>query len=111
LLDTIVAHNGAANCVGTLTSNGHNLDSGATCGFAASGDITDTDPLLGPLTEENGAWVHPLLEGSPAIDAGACVAGITTDQRGTSRPQGDGCDIGAYERGRATVYLPLVVRR
>jgi len=41
--------------------------------------------------------VHPLLPGSPAIDAGACVAGITTDQRGVSRPSGDGCDIGAYE--------------
>ena len=97
LLDSIVASNGAANCAGTLASHGHNLDSGATCGFTATGDLTNTNPLLGPLTEENGSWVHPLLPGSPAIDAGACVAGITADQRGVTRPSGDGCDIGAYE--------------
>jgi len=97
LLDSIVASNSAANCAGTLASHGHNLDSGATCGFTATGDLTNTNPLLGPLTEENGSWVHPLLMGSPAIDAGVCVTGITADQRGVSRPSGDGCDIGAYE--------------
>ncbi len=100
--NTIVAYNGSDNCAGTLTSNGHNLDGGTTCGFTASGDITDTDPLLGPLTDDGGSLVHPLLDGSPAIDAGACLAGITTDQRGETRPQGAGCDIGAYE-----FYVPV----
>jgi len=42
-----------------------------------------------------------LLAGSPAIDAiplDVCrQSGITTDQRGVKRPQGKGCDIGAYE--------------
>jgi len=109
LQNSIVAHNGAANCAGTLTSNGHNLDSGTTCGFTASGDITGTDPLLGPLVEDGGTLVHPLLEGSPAIDAGVCVAGITTDQRGVTRPQGAGCDIGAYEWAWYKIYLPLVL--
>ena len=117
LLDTIVAHNGAANCAGTLSSNGHNLDDGATCGFGAGGDLTNTDPLLGPLTHEGTTWVHPLLSGSAAIDAGVCVAGITTDQRGAPRPQGTAgkCDIGAYEGEKyepyqTYVYLPLVLR-
>ena len=97
--NSIVANNGAANCTGAPASNGHNLDSGTTCGFAAAGDITDTDPLLGPLTEAGGTLVYPLLEGSPAIDAGVCVAGITTDQCGEPRPNPASpfCDIGAYE--------------
>ncbi len=97
LQNTIVAYNGTANCSGGVTSNGHNLEYGDTCGFTATTDITDTNPLLGPLTHDRGTWVHPLLEGSPAIDAGVCVAGITTDQRGVPRPQGATCDIGAYE--------------
>lgn len=94
LQNTIVAHNEPVNCSGVLTSTGHNLDSGTTCGFSAVGDITDTDPLIGPLDAEGG---HPLLPGSPAIDKGICLPGITTDQRGVSRPYGSGCDIGAYE--------------
>jgi CSLREA domain-containing protein len=97
LENTIVAHNGTANCAGALTSNGHNLDSGTSCGLGAAGDLANANPLLGPLSEESGAWVYPLLEGSPARDGGACVGGITTDQRGAARPQGDACDIGAYE--------------
>jgi hypothetical protein len=32
------------------------------------------------------------------IPPDACqITGITTDQRGVKRPQGNGCDIGAYE--------------
>jgi len=98
LQNTIVAHNDSDNCAGAPTSNGHNLDSGTTCGFTATGDITGTDPLHGPMAEENGTWVHPLLAGSPAIDEGLCLPDVTTvDQRGVPRPQGDGCDISAYE--------------
>jgi hypothetical protein len=37
-----------------------------------------------------------LLPGSPAIDAGSAPC-EPVDQRGVSRPQGGGCDIGAYE--------------
>jgi len=38
-----------------------------------------------------------LLPGSPAIDAGNNANCPVADQRGVTRPQGDGCDIGAYE--------------
>jgi hypothetical protein len=55
--------------------------------------------------------VHPLLIGGPAIDHGVCIAEITTDQRGVTRPQGAACDIGAYEWVRWRIYLPLVLRQ
>lgn len=46
----------------------------------------------------------PLLPGSPAIDAGDVGTCPATDQRGVARPQGAGCDMGAYEsRGFALV--------
>jgi hypothetical protein len=45
---------------------------------------------------------YALLPGSPAIDQippgiNGCGTSVSTDQRGVSRPQGSGCDIGAYE--------------
>jgi hypothetical protein len=64
-------------------------------------DIFDEDPMLGPLQDNGGPTeTHALLAGSPAIDAGSCEAAdadIETDQRGVERPQGEACDIGAYE--------------
>jgi len=113
LKNTIVAYNGATNCSGGVTSNGYNLEDADTCGLNATGDITDTNPLLGPLADNGGdTLTHALLEGSPAIDRGTCVAGITTDQRGVTRPQGGTCDMGAYEYAQegGAVYLPLIMR-
>lgn len=62
--------------------------------------------LLGPLADNGGpTWTHALLPGSPAIDTGLCTDAdgglVTTDQRGVSRPQGNACDIGAFERQEA----------
>jgi len=108
LQNSLVAHNEPVNCSGVLTSTGHNLDSDDSCGFSAAGDITGTAPLIGPLDADG---THPLLEGSPAIDAGLCLPDVTTDQRGVDRPQGDACDIGAYEFQRYQIYLPLVLKR
>jgi predicted outer membrane repeat protein len=106
LQDTIVAYNGT-NCNAALASKGHNLEDDDTCGLNATGDMTGTNPLLGPLSADGGSLVHPLLAGSPAIDHGVCIAGITTDQRGAARIAP--CDIGAYEYV-LRVYLPLVLR-
>ncbi len=39
-----------------------------------------------------------LTSGSPAIDAGIAEQAPKTDMEGKPRPQGRGCDIGAYER-------------
>jgi hypothetical protein len=107
--NSIVADHTAGNCEGIVDSRGHNLDSGDTCGLNGSGDLINTDPLLGQLQRDGFfvprgvvpmlgyTFVHPLEQGSPAINAGACVQGITTDQRGAARPQEEVCDIGAYE--------------
>jgi CSLREA domain-containing protein len=117
LINTILAYNGSANCNFKPTSNGYNLEDRNTCYLDASGDITNTDPLLGPLIESHGpptgsgqgTWLHLLLTGSPAIDQGLCLSDPTVDQRGMARPQGNGCDMGAYE-AVPDVYLPLILR-
>ena len=63
-----------------------------------SNDIISADPLLQDLAENGGStWTCALGEGSSAIDAGATIADISTDQRGVDRPQGTSFDIGAYE--------------
>jgi len=75
------------------------LDSDGSCGVA----ITSTAPL-GPLANNGGpTFTHALLAGNPAIDAGdaaTCTAAPVNglDQRGITRPQGPGCDIGSFER-------------
>ena len=72
---------------------------------AAAGDLVGASPNLAPLANNGGpTQTHALNAGSVAVDAGdpgvpgsggiACEA---TDQRGTTRPQGIRCDIGAFE--------------
>jgi CSLREA domain-containing protein len=83
---------------GSIASAGNNISDGSSCGLTGPGDRPGVDPRLAPLAANGGPTrTLALLAGSPAIDAanpGACPA---TDQRGVTRPQGAGCDIGAYE--------------
>jgi hypothetical protein len=89
---------GFENCAGTPRSLGHNLDSLDQCNFHSSGDQVDTDPLLGPLSDNGGPVPTMALKpGSPAIDAGANSGCPATDARGVTRPAGIACDIGAFE--------------
>jgi hypothetical protein len=76
-----------------------NLDSDGTCGDA----VQSANINLGPLQDNGGPTeTHALLFGSDALDMGdnaICAAAPVNnvDQRGMARPQGPGCDIGAYE--------------
>jgi CSLREA domain-containing protein len=106
--NTIVANNPTGgNCAGagTRTSNGNNLDSANTCGFAGAGDLVNTNPILSALANNGGStFTHALLTGSPAINAGNNTGCPATDQRGYYRS--GNCDIGAYEFGGAGGSTP-----
>lgn len=99
LTNTIIAgETSVNNCLGFINSAGNNLESGNSCGFSSTGDITNTNPFVGPLQWNGGdTQTHALRPGSPAIDAGNDSACPSIDQRGVTRPSGLHCDIGAYE--------------
>lgn len=95
-------------------SGGHNIDGDGISGFTngVNGDKVGTantplNALLAPLGANGGPTpTHALLKGSPAIDGGLNLSGLTTDQRGVGFPRtvdlaaanaGDGTDIGAFE--------------
>jgi len=95
--NTIVANsNPGYDCYndgGTIGTNINNLVEDYSWPAALAGD-----PSLGALADNGGSTqTHALLEGSPAIDAGNLAACPGTDQRGITRPQGEGCYIGAFE--------------
>ena len=117
LLNTIIAGSilgGDCENQGTITTNTGNLIEDNSCSPAVDGD-----PLLISLADNGGPTETMALDtGSPALDAGEDGICESTDQRGVSRPQGDHCDIGAYEvevpqgdtigmysRGQKTWYL------
>jgi hypothetical protein len=118
---------GGANCAevdsGDIVSDGFNLSSDASCGFAAGGDQQGVDPDLAPLANNGGpTFTHALPNTSLAVDKGSSGASgahpaVTTDQRGMARPVdlptlnaigGNGADIGAFER-QAADYLSTVL--
>jgi hypothetical protein len=91
------------NAGAVAPSGGGNVESpGDTCLFNDPTDQVNVSALdldLDVLADNGGATkTHALLPGSAAIDAGTpdCPP-PSTDQRGVERPQGAGCDAGAYE--------------
>ena len=90
------ASGGNCSIASGLTPNAsHNLADDTTCGMGF-GDASAL--LLGEFGNYGGSTsTFPLLPGSSAIDAGDDAPCPATDQRGVARPQGAGCDIGAYE--------------
>jgi hypothetical protein len=96
--NSIIANSGnGGDTSGTLTDAGYNICSDATANFSAIGSLNNTNPLLGPLTDNGGPTPTVLLlAGSPALDA--IPTGFPpVDQRGVTRPQGVAADIGAVE--------------
>lgn len=98
------------NCYGFNNNNGfNNLADDDTCpGFTNSASL-----LLGALGNYGGrTQTIPLLSGSAAINAGnssTCASAPVNslDQRGLPRPKPDGenCDIGAFEAGACSVDM------
>jgi CSLREA domain-containing protein len=65
------------NCFGNRFQEpfGFNLDSGTSCRLSQATDLTNTDPLLGPLAGNGGpTQTEALQPGSPAIDHGGTSA-------------------------------------
>ena len=97
--NTLLAGNsteaGFSDCIYSIISDGYNLI-GNTSGCnvtATSGDQFNINPMLGIFLPQLG--FHPILLGSPAIDAGNSASCLPTDQRGLARV--GNCDIGAFE--------------
>ncbi|MCA9238465.1 MAG: hypothetical protein KDA44_23500, partial [Planctomycetales bacterium] len=91
LTNTIVAGNSAANqddLSGALNPASNNNLLNQTAAAAGLGILADNG---GPTQ------TIALVFGSPAINGGAAIPGINTDQRGVLRPFGTGVDIGAFE--------------
>jgi hypothetical protein len=91
-------------------SQGGNVESpGNTCGLTdASDQVGVSAPALnlGSLGDHGGpTHTVPVMSPSAAIGAAVSCPPPATDQRGVPRPQGPGCDSGAYE---AEVAVPLV---
>ncbi len=91
----IAGASGHDDCSGRLEQNRGNLIADWSCGASLGGQ-----PLLGDPTGDPAYF--PLADGSPALDAADPEFCPETDQRGEPRPQGGGCDIGAYESATAT---------
>ncbi|MFN8027359.1 MAG: choice-of-anchor Q domain-containing protein [Acidimicrobiia bacterium] len=95
------------------TSQGYNWSDDTSCQFTnatdlvampndpqlnALGDWGGPTPTMLPVTPKFGGAISPVID---AIPVAACqtgiAAGITTDQRGATRPSMNGCEIGAVE--------------
>src|SRR5712692_2589111 len=122
---TVIAlPHGGSNCAGggsvplvNTSSAGFNYSDDASCAFGSSTDKQQgADPQLAALAANGGLGptrlpqsTSPLVNVIPISSCGGgnTLAGftVTTDERGVSRPQGSGCEIGAVE-----IVPPLVVQ-
>jgi CSLREA domain-containing protein len=94
LTNSVVAANTPANCFGSFTDGGGNID------FPDGGCPGDAvDPQLGALADNLGPTLTMApAAGSPAIDrVPAGPSCQPRDQRGAPRPGGSACDAGAFE--------------
>ena len=110
LINSLIVGNNGGDCARANSwevfdaTAGYNLDSDGSCVTdGVDNNLTNADPKLGPLQNNGGdTATHALLEGSPAINTipnsvNGCGTLITTDQRAFTRPQGELCDMGAFE--------------
>ena len=98
--DVLIDPQGSGSASFSLIGNGTGSGiSDGSNGNQVGNNASPIDPKIGPLADNGGLTrTHALLAGSPAIDAASSANCPPVDQRGVSRPQGAGCDIGSYER-------------
>ena len=108
---------GQGSASNSITSGGGNLSDDTTCYpyFTQPTDqnnLTNLGSTLGSL-QNNGGIVptRALLNGSPAIDSGITIPGLTQDARGSVRPQGLAYDSGAYESPFTTAQSSTPVKQ
>ena len=102
MVNSIVAGNTVGDvpedCSDPVLSEGHNIEGATSCGFDGEGDKQNTDPRLAALAANGGATqTRAIGKDSPAFDAAESEFCTAADQRGVTRPQFAGCDIGAFE--------------
>ena len=106
VINSIFWGNGATFCESTPgTLKNSIIQGGCPTGITCS-QVSTSDPLLGTL-KNNGGFTKTMAfsPNSPARDRGNGEWCPETDQRGTERMQGPGCDIGAYEKEQTAVAL------
>jgi hypothetical protein len=118
---SIVADNTETDLGGTTNTNcsatspatiisplGYDIENGTDCGFTSTEDKQNTSPDFSSSTpQDNGGSTNTfaLEPASPAVDAipkSVSLLCDNLDQRGVTRPQGAGCDIGAFELAPST---------
>ncbi len=119
----LAAPAGIENCSntagGSLLVSADNLATDGTCTGATV--VTPDQLMLGPLQDNGGNTpTIALMLYSVAINAGndaACAAPVGSstygagglDQRGVIRPQGEHCDVGAFEQAfLQAIFLPII---
>ncbi|MCG2590593.1 BspA family leucine-rich repeat surface protein, partial [Rhodohalobacter sulfatireducens] len=110
--NSIVANQSSGDdCSGTITSKGYNLSSDNTCSFTETGDLENSDPLLGLLQDNGGPVFTHAITGplSPAVNNGSNALYTSeggdlandTDANGNNRVydfgSGGVIDIGSFE--------------
>ncbi|MFN8382105.1 MAG: choice-of-anchor Q domain-containing protein [Anaerolineales bacterium] len=111
ITNSIIANNSASvsgpDCFGTIAAANFNIIKNISgCNITSGGNNLNVDPGIDSNQTTN-MFLHSLLIGSPAINAGTSSGCPATDQRGYPRPQGNNCDIGSveyYGNGTKTIF-------
>ena len=97
-------------CLIAAASTSSSVFSDASCGSSPTDLVTAADPQLGPLGANGGPTPTRLPATTSPLGGRVALAActLTTDQRGTARPQGAACDAGAVEIVEAIAVAPIV---
>ena len=109
--ETFFQSNCSTSEEGTIVSLGFNLETESDCGFESTGDLNETFSRFSFSSNEpqnNGGNTNTLAPEptSPGVDAIPTEESLCSgvDQRGTARPQGIACDMGAVEIVPFTIH-------